>query len=32
MTFKALVVDKDAEGVTSASVKMVDEAALPRAM
>ena len=29
MTFKALVVDKDAEGVTSASVKMVDEAALP---
>lgn len=29
MTFKALVVDKDEEGVTSASVKMVDEAALP---
>jgi acrylyl-CoA reductase (NADPH) len=29
MTFKALVVDKDAEGVTSASVKSVDEAALP---
>jgi len=29
MTFKALVVDKDAEGVTSASIKMVDEAALP---
>lgn len=29
MTFKALVVEKDAEGATSAAVRMLDEAALP---
>jgi acrylyl-CoA reductase (NADPH) len=29
MTFKALVVDKDPEGKTSAAVQIVDEAALP---
>jgi acrylyl-CoA reductase (NADPH) len=29
MTFKALVVDKNAEGITSASVQTVDEVALP---
>jgi acrylyl-CoA reductase (NADPH) len=29
MTFRALVVDKDAEGKTSAAVQSVDEAALP---
>ncbi|MCC5975506.1 MAG: oxidoreductase, partial [Rubellimicrobium sp.] len=29
MTFKALVVEKDAEGKTSAAVQTLDEAALP---
>ena len=29
MTFRALVVDKDAEGKTSAAVQSLDEAALP---